>query len=217
MASETLGEYLEELGSEQPVPGGGAAAALAGALGAALVQMVAGLALRRAPPAHTQELKGLRDKAEALRGELEELMRRDSEAYAAVDRALKLPKGTPEEKEARRRALQAALKEAAQVPLKTGEAASAVLELCLRLLDRCPPVAHSDLASGAVLAWAGLTGALYNVDANCLSIKDPLFLTKLAEQRVGLEKQGKERLTKLREELEPALSAWLSLLGEARQ
>jgi formiminotetrahydrofolate cyclodeaminase len=178
-------------------------------LGAALVQMVAGLALRRAEQSAADKLAPLRARAEGLRQQLAGLAQRDAEAYAEVDRALRLPKGDQAAQEARRRAIQAALKGAAQVPLETGRACLATLELAQELLPHCPRSARSDLACGAVLAWAGLTGALYNVDANCLSIKDPGFLAKLAGERGELERCGGELLAWLRAELEPALSGWL--------
>lgn len=204
MRRKKLAEFLEELSSASPTPGGGAAAALAGAMAAALVGMVAELAGRRG-----EEVQETIAKAATLRGELLSLAQWDIEAYDRVDTALKLPKGTEREKEGRGEALQAALKGAAEVPLKTAELAREVLTLAREFASQCPKSARSDLASAGALALAAVRAALYNVDANCLGIKDPHFLGRMVKARVILAEEADAAATALRETLEPELQRWL--------
>lgn len=204
MHEKKLVELLHELSSASPTPGGGAAAALAGAMAAALVGMVAELAGRRG-----EEVKETISKAAELREGLLSLAQRDIEAYDRVDAALKLPTGTEREREERGKALQAALQEAAEVPLRTAELSREVLALAREFTRRCPKSARSDLASAGALALAAVRAALYNVDANCLGIRDPLFLDRMARARAVLAEEADAAATALRENLEPELQRWL--------
>ena len=205
MKDKSLGDFLRELASAAPTPGGGAVAALAGAMAAALVEMVAGLAARRG-----EEAAGVISRAGKLREGLLQLAERDATAYERVAKVLKLPKGDEQEREVRRRALQTALKEAARVPLETAESALEVLRLAGEFLPRCPKSARSDLASAAALGLAAVRSALYNVDANCLAIKDPDFLKAMGERRVAIVESAEELAEGVRKDLDPALQAWLS-------
>ncbi len=204
MKDKSLGDFLRELASAAPTPGGGTVAALAGAMAAALVGMVGGLAARRG-----EEAAEVISRAEKLREGLLQLADRDSAAYDRVDKALKLPKGGEEEREARRRALQTALKEAARVPLETAEWALEVLRLARDSLSHCPKSARSDLASACALAQAAVNAALYNVDANCLAIKDPEFLTQVSARRKALAREGERLAEEIKRVLEPSLFSWL--------
>lgn len=204
MRDKKLAEFLGELSSASPTPGGGAAAALAGAMAAALVGMVAELAARRG-----EECTRVIAMAGELREELLSLAQRDSEAYDRVDAALKLPKSTPEETEARRKALQTALRGAAEVPLRTAALSREVLALAREFLPRCPKSARSDLACAGALALAAVRAALYNVDANCLAIKDRQFLARMARERSAIAEGAAAAATALRESLEPELQRWL--------
>ena len=204
MRDKSLSEFLQELASPAPTPGGGAVAALVGAMAAALVGMVAELAARRGG-----EVGEFIRKAEELRERLLALAQRDVEAYDRVDAALGLPKDTEREREERRKALQAALKGAAGVPLETAELARGVLSLAREFLPHCPKSARSDLSSAGVLAWAAVKSALYNVDANCLAIKDLDFLRDMAAKRAALAESAWVEAEAIKRALEPALQAWL--------
>lgn len=204
---KSVQEFLAELGSTAPAPGGGAAAALAGSMAAALVEMVAGISHKAAP--QEERLEKIRGEAQGLRLKLTEAIEEDSAAYAEVARALSMPKATEEEKAARRAALAGALRRAAEVPLATARRAMRVLDLCEELAPLASRHLHSDIATAAQLARAAARAALYNVDANCLWIKDQEFLTKMHPLRVELNREADRKTTRLLAPLEAKLSAWL--------
>jgi formiminotetrahydrofolate cyclodeaminase len=163
----SLGELTQRLASRDPIPGGGSAAAIAGAMGAALVGMVAELTIGRPEAeAHATELVSLRDDAARYRDELLTLAQTDAAAYAAVVAARKLPKGTEEEQAARRAALGAAMVAAADAPLHAARLAAATLELAARIAPIGNPNAASDAGVAAQLASAAVRGAVLNVRIN---------------------------------------------------
>jgi formiminotetrahydrofolate cyclodeaminase len=166
-------EFLERLGSSDPVPGGGSAAALAAAMGAALVAMVAELTIGRPAYAeHEETIRKLRFDAIERRTELLELAQQDADAYDVVVRARHLPKESEAEKAARSTALQAAMLEAARIPLRAAVVASEVLDLAERIAPIGNRNAASDAGVAAQLAAAGLRGALLNVRINLPYLAD---------------------------------------------
>jgi glutamate formiminotransferase/formiminotetrahydrofolate cyclodeaminase len=177
LADLTLPAFGEALASDAPVPGGGSAAAYAGAMGAALVAMVARIALRKvddgALRAHVGEM-------DALRRDFLRLVDDDSAAYARVAEAMKLPKSTDEEKRARGERMQAALLGAARVPLQVAGASRRLLEACERGLENAPAAAVSDIGVGALMAEAALRGAALNVKINLASLKDRAQVSALS-------------------------------------
>jgi formiminotetrahydrofolate cyclodeaminase len=179
-----INAFLERLGSSDPVPGGGSAAALAAAMGAALVAMVAELTIGRPAYAeHEATLRHLRFDALDRRTELMSLAQEDATAYDVVVRARHLPKDTEAERETRTGALQEAMKEAARIPLRAAVVASEVLDLAARIAPIGNRNATSDAGVGAQLAAAGLRGALLNVRINLpyLADDDPLRQSAPAE------------------------------------
>jgi formiminotetrahydrofolate cyclodeaminase len=160
-------ELTTRLASRAPIPGGGSAAAIAGAMGAALVGMVAELTIGRpdAEP-HATELAALRDDAARFRDELLALAQTDAAAYAAVVQARKLPKDTDDEKAARRAALDISMLAAADAPLHVARLAAATLELAARIAPIGNPNAASDAGVAAQLASAAVRGAVLNVRIN---------------------------------------------------
>ena len=172
-ANSTIEAYLERLASAAPEPGGGSVAALVGALAAALVSMVANLTLGKEKYALAQDvMAGLKVNAEFARTRLSELITLDAEAYAAVAEAMKLPKGSDEQKRARADALQKALRGAAEVPLTVAEAAAEVARLSLPAAELGNVNAVSDAAVAAVLADAAAHSAALNVKINLAWIED---------------------------------------------
>ena len=160
-------EFLERLGSSDPVPGGGSAAALAAAMGAALVAMVAELTIGRPAYAeHEEAIRKIRFDAIERRVELLDLAQQDADAYDIVVRARHLPKETEAEKAARSSALEAAMVEAARIPLRAAVVASEVLDLAKRIAPIGNKNASSDAGVAAQLAAAGVRGALLNVRIN---------------------------------------------------
>ncbi len=168
--------YLDRLASASPEPGGGSVSALVGALGAALVTMVTDLTLGKEKFAAVQsDMAHLRTRAEALRSELGDLVTLDAEAYAAVAAAMKLPRESLADKQERDHALQAALKGAADVPLRVAEAALEVARLSLPAAEMGNPNAVSDAGVAVLLADAAAQSAALNVRINLAWITDEEF------------------------------------------
>jgi formiminotetrahydrofolate cyclodeaminase len=176
--------FLERLGSSDPVPGGGSAAALATAMGAALVAMVAELTIGRPAYAeHETTIRHLRFDALDRRTELLSLAQEDATAYDVVVRARHMPKDSEADRAARTSALQEAMREAARIPLRAAVVGSEVLDLAERIAPIGNRNAASDAGVAAQLAAAGLRGALLNVRINLpyLADDDPLRQSAPAE------------------------------------
>ena len=169
--------FLDRLASASPEPGGGSAAALAGALGAALVGMVANLTLGKKGYEGVQEqAASLLAEAEALRGDLQRLLQEDTEAFSAVAEAYRLPKETDEQKRERSARIQEALKGAAtQVPLAVCAKALEVGRLSRTAAEIGNVQAVSDAGVAVLLAEAAAQAAAMNVKINLNSIRDPEF------------------------------------------
>ncbi len=184
LSNLTVDALLDRLASSDPVPGGGSAAALAGAMGAGLVAMVAELTAGRPEYAeHEAVIAELRARARASCDLLLALAEEDAVAYDAVVRARRMPKESEGEREARATALRGAMVEAARVPMRTAVAAGEVLELAERIAPIGNRNAVSDAGVAAQLAAAGLRGALLNVRINLpyLPADEPLRLSAPAE------------------------------------
>jgi methenyltetrahydrofolate cyclohydrolase len=158
---------LDRLGSTDPTPGGGSAAAWAGATGAALVGMVSGMEkTRTGEPGERARLDAVHARTASAGRTLRGLVDDDSQAYDAVMAAYRLPKQTDEEKSARKAAIHAAMERATDVPLRTAEACLSVLQDAVAAAADGNPNALSDALTGGALAWAGLRGAVENVRIN---------------------------------------------------
>ncbi len=186
-----ISTFLEELSSAAPVPGGGSVAALSGAMAASLVLMVCNLTIGKESFAENEQaIKAILEKALKLREELMNAVDEDIQAYNAVIGCYRLPKGTQEEKSARKEKLQAALRQANEVPYRTAKTCYYVLELNRRLPQIGNPNAISDVAVSAQLAEAALQSALYNVDINCNYIKDEGYVSNYRKKRAELAKRA---------------------------
>lgn len=180
--NNTIAKFLDELASEQPTPGGGGAAAIMGAVGAALVSMVANLTIgKKNYEAFDAELKATNAEAEKVRAELTAAIDEDVVAFNAVMGAYGLPRGTDEEKAARAAAIQAALKQATDAPLRAVKACHEVIKLSAVVADKGNVNVISDAGVAVLAANAGLRSAALNVYINAKSIKDREF----AEIRLG--------------------------------
>jgi len=156
---QTMGDYLQALASTAAVPGGGSAAALAAAMGAALVSMVAKLSARKVSAEEDREvLTGLVPELDRLAARLLELSQEDIDAYRAVIEARKSG--------AKGDALARAYERAAEVPLEAGRAAARAIALLPEVSRRAWEMTASDLAVGSELLETGLSGALGNVAIN---------------------------------------------------
>jgi formiminotetrahydrofolate cyclodeaminase len=182
-----VGVFLEELAAAPATPGSGSAAALAGAMGAALVGMVCRLTIGRKRFADVEdELRAVLEQAETLRVRLTELANADSEAFDQVMTAYHLPKETEEEGAARQAAVQAALQGATLVPLETASACATVVELAAQVIEKINPNALGDAGAAALLAEAGLKSAQLNVAINLTDIHNPEFVRETQEGLRGI-------------------------------
>jgi len=184
-------QFLDALSDETPTPGGGSASAYAGATAAALVAMVARLTLGKKKYAAVEEqMQAAIAQADDLRQELTQAIDEDAAAFDHVLAAYRLPKNTPEEEHKRQTAIQAALLEAANVPLKVACKSVNVMALAEVVVSLGNLNAISDGATAAVQARAALTGAGYNVRINAASLKDQVHVSRLLSELNQLEKQA---------------------------
>ena len=169
----TAAAFTEALASDAPAPGGGSAAALMGAQGAALVAMVCALTEGSAKYAPRQPRAGaIRAEAEALRLRLLELVDRDTESFLTVSAAYAMPKATEAERSARSAAIQEGLALCTRTPLEVMTLSARGLALAEELASGFNENAASDLGVAALSLEAGLRGAWYNVEINVGSLKD---------------------------------------------
>ena len=185
LTDKSISGFLDDLASDLPAPGGGNVAAVAGALGAALVSMVCSLTLGKKGYEEVQgDIQDLRAQSEALRLRLQGLLEKDVEAYTGYSVASKMPRATDEEKAVRAEAMQAALKNATDVPLSIAQAAVEVMDLCLPAAEKGNKWAVSDAGVAVLMAEAALRSAALNVLINLGSLKDQEFA---ADRRARLE------------------------------
>jgi methenyltetrahydrofolate cyclohydrolase len=179
---ESITKFLDDLASERPTPGGGGAAAVMGAIGAALVSMVANLTIgKKNYEAVEDDLKAARAEAERLRAELTAAIEEDVVAFNSVMGSYGLPRATDEDKAARTAAIQAALKEATLAPLRAVKACFEVILLSEAAADKGNLNVISDAGVAVLAANAGLRSAALNVYINAKSIKDRAF----AEEQIA--------------------------------
>jgi formiminotetrahydrofolate cyclodeaminase len=187
----SLDQFTEALASAAATPGGGSASALSGALAASLLAMVARNTATNASFAdRAAELEEIAAEADRLREELVALVDEDAAAFERVMAAFRLPKETPELKEARSRAIQAGYKAAAEPPLLVCRHALGVLTLAGRAAELGNPNAVSDVGVAALLAASALDGAALNVEINLGSIKDETFRAESASAAQSARSDG---------------------------
>jgi len=175
-----LKDFIEELSSDSPAPGGGSVAALAGALSSALSSMVCNLTIGKEKYKDVEyDMEKILDRVENIRGRFMELIDRDTEAFNRVMDAFKLPKNTEEEKKVRKEKIQEALKEAALVPLETARLCAEMIELCKEIAEKGNKNSITDVGVAVMMAKAGLESAILNVKINLKSIDDKKFIESL--------------------------------------
>jgi|SRR5712692_483364 len=196
---QPLQDYLHALASEQSTPGGGSAAALSGAMGAALASMVCRLTLgKEAYAGVRQEIEELLRRAENLRSRFQQLFQEDIEAYGRLSASYKLPRETSEERAARSAAIQEQLVEAALVPLEVAERAAELVQCCQRIAEIGNAAVLSDVAIGAILASGGGEGAALLVRFNLRAMKNDELVAGLGKRLSGalaLISEGRQRVT----------------------
>lgn len=177
--------FLDALASGEATPGGGGAAAMMGAMGAALIAMVCHLTIgKKGFEAVEGEMRTLLADSEALRARMQAMVAEDAQAFDTLMAAYRLPKATDDEKAARSAAIQEGLKAATRAPLACAIAAAQGVRLASRAVERGNPNVISDVGVGVLAAWAALQSAALNVNVNVPQIKDRAFadhaLTEIA-------------------------------------
>ena len=173
LAELKTAEFVDLLASDAPAPGGGSAAALEGALGAALTAMVCGLTVGKKKYAEFQELaEEAQKKATDLKARFVDVMDRDTEAFNVVSAAFGMPKATDEEKAARSAAIQKGLEGCTKTPFEMMELAVETLELTASILGKSNDSAASDLGVSALSLRSAIQGAWLNVLINIGSLKN---------------------------------------------
>ena len=181
-------EFAAVTASDAPAPGGGSVSALAGALGAALAEMVANLTVGKAKYAEVEdEMKELSAKGAEIRSELIAGIQKDTESFTMYMNALGMPKDTDEQKAVRREAMQNGLKEAAKVPLEVAETAAKIFPIAEAVVKRGNTNAVTDGLVASMMARTAVIGALFNVKINLGSIKDEAFVADMAAKVKALE------------------------------
>lgn len=176
LAEMQVAQFVDVMASDAPAPGGGSAAALEGALGAALTAMVCALTVGKKKYADVQELAvESQKKAEDLKARFVNVMDRDTEAFNAVSAVFAMPKDTDEQKAARKAAMQEALKGCTKTPFEMMQLACETLELTRSLVGRLNASAASDLGCSALSLRAAIQGAWLNVLINISGIADEAF------------------------------------------
>ena len=190
LASKTVTELLEAFASPTPTPGGGSAAALSGAVAASLLVMVAAMPkTKNGTPEDRAALDEALLKLRALQKRLTSLIDEDAASYDGVVAAYKLPKGTDEEKAARKAAVQAAMRHATDIPLETFRAAMALIPLGRVVAECGNPNAKSDASVAIQMAMTASGAANANVEINLDSTGDAAFS---AETRLALKAEMME-------------------------
>jgi formiminotetrahydrofolate cyclodeaminase len=168
----TLSDFLADLASDSPAPGGGSVAALSGALAAGLTSMVANLTIGKPKYAEAEaDMRSVLARSEALRLELEQLIEEDKQAFDRVMAAMKLPRETAADQAARSAALQSALVDAASVPLEVMGKCVEVIALARVAAEKGNRNAVSDAGVAALMARAGTHAARLNVAINLPGIR----------------------------------------------
>ncbi len=179
--------FLDAVAEPTATPGGGSVAALAGALGASLGQMVAGLSRKKKSQAvYVEQLSGAVAQFRTAARALAEAIDRDAASFDSVMAAYKLPQGTPEEQQRRESTIQQALHAAASVPLEVAKKSADIFDQLGQLESMASPSMKSDIHVGRLMAAAAARGALENVAVNLESITDPAVASRMRSEAAEL-------------------------------
>lgn len=195
--------FLKELSSGSPTPGGGSAACLSGAMGAALGGMVSRLTVGKKGYEEVQQLFATKVKVfDELRTKLTEAIDADARAFDRVIEALRLPKETDEQKKDRSERIQEGYKAAAKVPLETAELCRRVIAELVEISESCNKNSASDAAVGLQCAYSGMRGAIINVETNLSAIKDDSYKVgaraRLEALNQGVEEKVESTIARIR-------------------
>jgi glutamate formiminotransferase/formiminotetrahydrofolate cyclodeaminase len=191
LVSMAVDRFVDEVSSESPAPGGGSVAALAGSLAAGLSAMVANLTVgKKGYEGEWAAMSDLAARAQVVKARLVRAVDEDTDAFNAAMAAMRMPKGTPEEHAARSAALEAGYQQAARVPLQTAQSCLEALALALEVAEKGNANSASDAGVAALMARAGVEGAVLNVLINLASVKDDAFKQASRRQTEALAKDA---------------------------
>jgi glutamate formiminotransferase/formiminotetrahydrofolate cyclodeaminase len=194
LASMKINDFINELASSSPAPGGGSVAALTGSLGAALSSMVCNLTIGKEKYADVQdEIKDVLKKSEKLRKKLVKLIDEDTEAFNDVMKAFKMPKETEEQKKKRSIAIQEGYKKATSIPLETSKTCEEILDLSMIVAKKGNQNSITDSAVSAIMARSAVESAILNVKINLGSIKDEKFVKNINSEIENLQKSSESK------------------------
>ena len=187
MIEKSCGEFLGMLSSKAPVPGGGGASALVGALGMALGSMVGNLTLNKKKYENVREdIQRILEKADALQQELLVLVEKDAEVFEPLSRVYGLPRNTEEEKRIREEQMEAALVNACSVPMEIMEKCMACIDLHEELSGKGTRLAISDTGVGVLFCKSALMGAHLNVLINTSLMKNRDYAEEMNARAAGI-------------------------------
>ncbi len=203
---KSCNEFLEMLSSADPVPGGGGASAIVGALGVALGSMVANLTLGKKKYANVQEdISRILNEAERLRKELASLVEKDAEAFEPLSKAYSLPKNTLQEKKYKEVTLENALKSASAVPYIIMEKAFEAMLHHKELANIGTKIAISDVGVGVLFCKSAMQGASLNVFINTKLMKDRVYAEQLNRRVEHLLEMGIMKADAIYQEVEATM------------
>jgi glutamate formiminotransferase/formiminotetrahydrofolate cyclodeaminase len=197
-AGKSLADFISDVSSASPTPGGGSCSALAGTVGAALFIMVANLTIgKKGYEDVTPEMKQMRERLEPLKNRFYNLIAEDASAFDSVMAAYKLPKATDDAKEKRLAAINAAIKKATEVPLETMQNVLDVLDICRPIVEKGNKNSVSDAGVALYYLETALNGARLNVMINLPSISDEDFVKEKKQAMIDIHQKAKILVSEL--------------------
>ena len=179
-SDKSCSEFVEVLASKAPVPGGGGASAMVGALATALGNMVGSLTVgKKKYAAVEEEMRALKDRCDRLQKDFLHLVDRDAEVFEPLARAYSMPKNTEEEKAEKARVMEIVLRDACSVPMEIMEKCCEAIDIIAVFAEKGSVIAISDAGVGAAFAKAALQGASLNVYINTKSMADKALAAEL--------------------------------------
>ena len=193
-SKDSIKGYIGELASDKPAPGGGSASGMVGAMGAALVAMVAGLTIgKKGYEDVADKMKTIQKVGSEAAWQLYNQSDRDTRAYDNLSKSLSLPKGTSEEKEERAKKIQERLKEATHVPYDTGKVAASLLDYLPILIERGNKNAVSDVYCASLFLSSAIYGSMQNVKINLGLLKDQAFVEEYKKKMENLRDETRNK------------------------
>ena len=202
----TSGNFYEEVAAKTPTPGGGSVSAAAAAMGSALNSMVCRLTvMKKKYKDVAEELNALLEQSEELRLKLQDMIKKDGDAFDKLMAAMKMPKDFDEEKKKRDQAVYEATKLATLVPLETAGLALKVMEFSKTVAEKGNVNSVSDAGVAALMAKAGLEGAIYNVKINTGSFEDKEFVAEMKQKAGDLQEKSDKLASEIKQIVESKL------------